>query len=248
MKLGLALPISGGSAALEAARIAEGLGFDGVFVFDHYFTRARQVMLPANDPLVLLGALSSSTTQIAVGSLVYRAAASPVDVSAHAFRCLTDLAGTRLIAGVGIGGREFEDECRYLGLSSPAFSTRTQMTDQLAVTLTADGIRIWIGGYSAAAAEIAERSGACLNLWNAGIDAFARRARESLRRGIEISWAGPWAAVPTARGPDPALIRHFDALKSNGASWVVIAPTGVTTKAQLSATYRRISKSWVSAS
>lgn len=247
MKLGLALPIAGGRLAIEAARIAEDLGVDGVFVFDHYSTRSRPEVLSASDPFVLLGALVSSTTRISLGSLVYRAATTPVGISVHAFCSLMDFAGTRLIAGIGIGGHEFEDELREFGYSCPDYFTRTQVAGDLAISLTAFGVPTWVGGSSTAAEGIALRSGAGLNLWNADIEAFGRRARKATQHNIEISWAGPWEASSLTSDRGASLSTHFDALRANGASWAVIAPRGVATTAELPATYRRISEIWQSA-
>lgn len=247
MKLGLALPIAGGHPVIEAARAAEDLGIDGVFVFDHYLTNLRPKVLPANDPLALLGALASSTRRIALGSLVYRAAPTPVRVSVHAFCSLIGIAGPRLIAGVGIGGNEIEDEFRKFGYSYPSFLTRTRAAAELATSLTATGIPTWVGGSSSTAERIASRCGAGLNLWNADIGSFGQRARKVKEHGIEISWAGPWAASSLTGDCGTSLSHHFDALLTHGASWAVIAPAGLSTTADLPTTYRRISEAWQSA-
>lgn len=232
---------------MEAARVAQDLGIDGVFVFDHYVTRSRPGALAGNDPLALVGALCASTAEVAIGSLVYRSAAMPVGVSAHAFVTLAKLAGSRLIAGIGIGGRDFELEWREFGDSYPEQPARAEMTEKLADSLIASGVRTWIGGSGASAEEIASRSGAGLNLWGVDIESFGARAQRLTERGNEISWAGPWAtSSPTGIG-EQVLAHQFDSLKSNGASWAVIAPTGLERAGDIPAAYRRIRKCWLSA-
>lgn len=247
MKLGVALPVAGGRVAIEAGRSAEDLGFDGVFIFDHYSTKVRPEALQANDPFVMLGALCSSTAHLNIGSLVYRSGTIPVRASAHAYESLAAFAGIRLIAGIGIGGREFENESISLGSTYPGFSVRATMAGELVAALTTAGVRTWVGGLTAAAERIAFQSRACLNLWNANSETFSRRARAAHKEGIEISWAGPWAASPPGRGGIKALSHHFETLRGAGASWAVIAPTGVPTPAGLPDAYRRILASWHSA-
>lgn len=247
MKLGLTLPLVGGIAVVEAAYAAEELGVDGVFLFDHYSTKSRPESLAANDPFVLLGALASATTQMFLGSLVYRAASTPVGVSEHAFRSLMDFAGDRLIAGIGIGGHEIEDELRNFSVSCPSYTARVQTTAKLARMLTSAGVCTWVGGSSIDAEGIALRNGAGLNLWNAGLAAFGARARKAIEQGIKISWAGPWAASSLRSDGGTALIHHFESLRATGASWAVIAPIGLTAMPELRAAYRRILECWQSA-
>ena len=75
MKVGLILPLFSGKAerVLEAAREAEELGFDGAFVFDHFFPPGGPRDRPALEAFTTLAAVGAATRRITLGTLVTRA-------------------------------------------------------------------------------------------------------------------------------------------------------------------------------
>ncbi len=80
---------------LEVGRSVDGLGFDGLFIFDHPSLQA--------DPWVCLSALAAVTERVRLGSVVncvpYRHPALLARLAAD----LDNLSGGRLMLGVGIG-------------------------------------------------------------------------------------------------------------------------------------------------
>src|SRR6266508_3261847 len=84
---------------IGAAELAEGLGFDSVWVGDHLLW-----YVPSPDPAVILGALAARTERMRLGTAVYLAALrNPVAV-AKMGATLDHLSGGRFVLGVGLGG------------------------------------------------------------------------------------------------------------------------------------------------
>ena len=94
MKVGVTLPQFRDEAdtALSAARRAEALGIDGVFVFDHLWPMGHPGR-PALSSGPLLGALAASTTTIHLGTLVAGSACSPTRSSSTCCAGSTHSAG-----------------------------------------------------------------------------------------------------------------------------------------------------------
>src|SRR4051812_18444683 len=111
--VGLTLPsfVDDPEVPLAVARVAEAVGIDGVFVFDHLFRRTTAgVRRPALDALTLLGSLATATTTVTLGALVLRASLRPPASLAAAFGTLRRLAPGRLLAAVGAGDSESREE------------------------------------------------------------------------------------------------------------------------------------------
>jgi probable F420-dependent oxidoreductase len=126
---------AGVAACLEAARRAEALGFDSLWVGDH-------VVAPANaadgrfpsawdeevyDPLVLLSALAQVTERATLGTAVLVAPYRQPLVAAKLLSTADRLSGGRIVCGVGTGW--LEAEFRALGLSPEQFRERGAVTD-----------------------------------------------------------------------------------------------------------------------
>lgn len=105
MKIGTILPLFSGDAdrVLKAARETEDLGFDGAFVFDHFFPPGAPPDRPALEPFTVLAAMAETTERIALGTLVARASMRPVGMLAKTAAWLDAAAGGRLVLGVGTG-------------------------------------------------------------------------------------------------------------------------------------------------
>lgn len=105
MKIGLILPLFSGKAerVLEAAREAEDLGFDGAFVFDHFFPPGGPRDRPALEAFTTLAAVGAATRRITLGTLVTRASLRSAGLLAKTASWLDVATGGRLVLGIGTG-------------------------------------------------------------------------------------------------------------------------------------------------
>jgi alkanesulfonate monooxygenase SsuD/methylene tetrahydromethanopterin reductase-like flavin-dependent oxidoreductase (luciferase family) len=140
----------------EWARTVEGLGFDLLMVSDHVVVTpdvAVRYPEPFFEPFTTLSWLAGLTTRVQLGTTVivlpYR---HPLLVARMAGN-LNELAGGRLVLGVGVGGAQQE----FAALGVP-FAERGRLTDEYLTALrdawgAESSIPIWIGGNSAAAIQ-----------------------------------------------------------------------------------------------
>lgn len=179
MRVGIHLPQAGRAVTTggieRAARLAEELGFDDVWVSDHLVAPADQPY-PAPylyDPLMALAFAAAVTDRIGIGTSVLVAPqyTSPLAVS-NSLASLDHLSGGRLTVGAGIGWSAAE----YAALGAPFDHRGSRLDEMVALWRTAwqddpashDGmyypfqnirvlpkpahhIPIWLGGTSAAA-------------------------------------------------------------------------------------------------
>lgn len=119
MRVGLALPhydfsLPGGGAisfarvAEEAVR-AERLGFDSVWVSDHFFASLERYggdehLYGTVEPLTTLAALAPMTERVRLGTLVLSAAFRHPAVLAKSATAVDRLSGGRLELGIGAAG------------------------------------------------------------------------------------------------------------------------------------------------
>jgi alkanesulfonate monooxygenase SsuD/methylene tetrahydromethanopterin reductase-like flavin-dependent oxidoreductase (luciferase family) len=144
VQVGLALPqydyaSPGGRldwpTVVEWAQRAEGAGFDSLWLADHLFLGIEKYGGPPGlhfgyDPIVALGALARSTTSIELGTLVLCAQLRPPKLLVRQLETLQDLAGGRLMPGVGAGWFEPEYEAAGIAFGPPATRLR-QMAEVL---------------------------------------------------------------------------------------------------------------------
>jgi alkanesulfonate monooxygenase SsuD/methylene tetrahydromethanopterin reductase-like flavin-dependent oxidoreductase (luciferase family) len=145
VRIGIQLPdftLPGGPAQLgqdlvRIARAVEDLGFDSLWVMDHFF-QVDMIGPPELDMLeayTTLGFLAAHTSRVRLGALVtgvhYRLPA----ILAHTVDTLNVLSGGRAWLGIGAGWNEFES--RGLGVPFPSI---TERFDQLEKTL-----QLWAG-------------------------------------------------------------------------------------------------------
>src|SRR5919108_1414443 len=132
MRIGLALPHYDYSfpdgkplswdRLVEAARRAEALGFDSVWISDHFFLDLERYGGPREpggtvEPFTALAALATATDRVRLGTLV---ACAPFRHPAHVAKMATaiDLAsGGRF--DLGLGGGWYEQEFRAFGYAFP---------------------------------------------------------------------------------------------------------------------------------
>ncbi len=222
MKVGLTLPQFGEDpeACIEVARQAEGVGLDGVFVFDHLWAIGRPDSPALHGPS-LLAALAVETRRLQVGTLVARVGLVPDDVLVASFVTLADLAGGRLVAGLGVGDRLSEDENRAFGIPFPSVADRWTSLGACSGRLRRLGIETWVGGLSAGTRAVGRAESDALNFWGVAPAVVA----DELARpdSVAVTWGG-LVDLSGGAGVADAVLRS---LADAGAAWAVVAPIGV---------------------
>ncbi len=101
----------------------EGLGYDGVYVWDHLVHRTQQLTDPLFDGLTALAAAATFTSRIRLGTMVAAPIFRHPVVLANQAMTLDQLSGGRMELGIGAGGALRDHE--LLGI--PPWSTRERV-------------------------------------------------------------------------------------------------------------------------
>jgi alkanesulfonate monooxygenase SsuD/methylene tetrahydromethanopterin reductase-like flavin-dependent oxidoreductase (luciferase family) len=250
MQIGTTLPQfrEDPEVAIDAARRAEALGLDGVFVFDHLW--------PIGNPegtvlhgLTLLGALAAETRRVQVGSLVARVGLLPDAVLVNTLVSVAHIAGReRTIAGIGAGDALSKPENLAFGVDYESVSARVAAVGRVCRLLGEQGITTWAGGRSPHIRQVAADDADALNIWGAS-PAEVVSEIEDLRgraggREVATTWGGQVligrtdAEVAAKRerygerrhlvhGTVTEVARHFDAMVETGVTFAVCAPLDV---------------------
>jgi alkanesulfonate monooxygenase SsuD/methylene tetrahydromethanopterin reductase-like flavin-dependent oxidoreductase (luciferase family) len=249
MQIGTTLPQFRADAerAIDAAREAEALGLDGVFVFDHLW--------PIGNPegevfhsYPLLGALAAETERVHLGSLVARVGLLPDAVLVNALASVAHIAGPRVIAGVGSGDSLSKAENDAFGVPFEDVPARIGRVADCCRQLRGRGVPTWAGGRSAALRQVAAETADALNVWGPSPGAFEEEAADLRRRAgerpVDVTWGGQvligrdqahFEAKRERHGPRPGLVQgtivevaaHLHKLAEAGATWAVCAPIDV---------------------
>ncbi len=211
VRLGVTLPTfrDDWRAALTAARDAEEAGLHGVFCFDHLWPMGHPHR-PSLSLLPTLGAVAASTARIRLGPLVARVGLLPDEVLLASLLGLKEIAGERLLVGLGTGDTKSVEEHLRNGLAYYGASERQHRLHETVRQLTAMGVETWAGAGNEATNRAAQAAGLTLNFW----DVDARRLAAEAARG-PVTWAGP---LPSR--PDEAARRIAEVGRA-GASFVV---------------------------
>jgi alkanesulfonate monooxygenase SsuD/methylene tetrahydromethanopterin reductase-like flavin-dependent oxidoreductase (luciferase family) len=212
MRVGVTLPtFRNDSTALDAARRAEALSLDGVFVFDHIWPLGRPD-LPALSAFPVLGAVAAVTEGICIGPLVARVGLVPDEVLVAELKSLSFMAPGRLIAGLGTGDHKSFDENLSYGIPTAGPDERRVSLARSARHLMDLGVPVWVGGGSPATAQLVTElgAGAALNLWDALPSDLAAAATH-----CEVTWGG------TVDGEVSEIVRRLRVLEAAGATWAV---------------------------
>ena len=206
MKVGLVLPQFSGDAGkvLGLARRAEGLGYDGVFAFDHFFPPGAPAERPSLEAFSTLASVAAATERIALGTLVARASLRPAWLLAKLAASLDDVSGGRLILAIGTGDAISAQEHERFGLRSlDAGERRAHLAETvravrsllrgeawpggehvppvqgpiLPAPVRSGGPPVWVGGYSDAVVRIAAAEADAWNGWGVPGPVFAEKAR-----------------------------------------------------------------------
>lgn len=224
MRIGVTLPsFREDASAVDAAILAERLGLDGVFAFDHLWPIGRPDR-PALSAMPLLGAVAAATDRVTVGSLVARIGLLPDAVLLASLRSLDRIASGRFVAGLGVGDHLSAEENRAYGIPYAPREERLASLERCATKLVGAGVTVWIGG-RARTIEIARDVGAVVNLWEAGPDELASVRNDY---ATEVTWGGILGLDPeqTGRTPVEQIADRLTELAVAGATWAVCAWPG----------------------
>ena len=206
MKVGVVLPLFSGDPekVVRAARETEDLGFDGAFVFDHFFPPGAAADRPSLEAFTTLAAVAATTRRISVGTLVTRASLRPAGLLAKQASWVDAMSGGRLILGIGTGDaidrREHEaygipllgrrERRRHLEETVTALGHLFRDEPAPAATLVPavegplrpaparpGGPPIWVGGLADEVVRLAARSAQGWNGWGLDPDGFGAKAR-----------------------------------------------------------------------
>jgi alkanesulfonate monooxygenase SsuD/methylene tetrahydromethanopterin reductase-like flavin-dependent oxidoreductase (luciferase family) len=239
VKVGVVLPLFSGdpTKVLDAAREAEDLGFDGAFVFDHFFPPGAPRDRPALEAFTTLAAVATVTERIAVGTLVARVSLRPAGMLAKLGAWLDAASGGRLVLGMGTGDPIDRPEHDAYGMP---MLVRTDRRVQLEETVTAvkalwrgdryeggrfvpalegpvlpaparpEGPPVWLGGQADEVVRIAGRSADGWNGWGLDPEAFRIKADllSDVAAGVGRKAEATWAGIVLA-GADPAETREL---------------------------------------
>ncbi len=196
---------------IAAARAAQALGIHGVFAFDHLWPLGSPGR-PSLGLYPVLGAVAAATATIRVGSLVARIGLLPDPVVLASIVSLQQIAGGRLVAGLGTGDEESAPEHDRNGIPFLGVRTRLESLTAVCEALLSAGVECWIGAGTAATNDVARSLGAVLNFWGASP---ARVARE-VERGTRVTWGGP---LPAGGATAAATLAGLAAAGSEWAIW-----------------------------
>ncbi len=107
---------------------AEALGFDSVFLFDHFMALYGDPDGPCLEASTLLAALALKTERVRIGALVYGNSHRHPAIFAKEMVTVDHLSGGRLIVGLGTGWNEREHAA--YGLPFPSAGDRVGMLDE----------------------------------------------------------------------------------------------------------------------
>jgi alkanesulfonate monooxygenase SsuD/methylene tetrahydromethanopterin reductase-like flavin-dependent oxidoreductase (luciferase family) len=216
--------------SVEIANLAEELGYDHLWVYDHVETVPRREQTHVFEAFTMLAALSQRTTTVGLGQLVTCSSYRNVGLLAKEAACIDVYSGGRLILGLGAGWFEEEyssygydylgDRQRLAALEETVSAVR-MLWSQPTVTFEGKHVRlegaysepkpvqllpsIWIGGGGEKVnLRIAARHADATN-WQVGIDSFRHKSVLLERYCDEIG--RPFAEITRTHGPD---CRIFD--------------------------------------
>jgi len=233
---GWKLEYAGWSAAdawartVELSQLAERVGYDHVWVYDHVETVPRREPTHVFEAFTTLAALSQCTERVRLGQLVTCAAYRNAGLLAKEAACVDVFSDGRLILGIGAGW--YEREYQAYGFPFPSAGTRLQILEETVevinrlwteetVTyqgkhLAFDGAycdpkplqqlpELWIGGGGEKVTLRIEARHADKTNWQVGLDAFVRKSE--LLQGYCDEMGRDFDEIVRTHGPD---CRVFD--------------------------------------
>jgi alkanesulfonate monooxygenase SsuD/methylene tetrahydromethanopterin reductase-like flavin-dependent oxidoreductase (luciferase family) len=142
---------------VDAARQAESLGFESLWLYDHFQVDPPLIDAPIFEPFVELTGIAAVTSRARLGHLVLAAAYRPAALTAKMISTLDVIAGGRAELGIGAGWKE--DEWRAYGYGFPDAPERLAiLADHLEVIsrMLAPGHATWTGTHASVVDAIHE--------------------------------------------------------------------------------------------
>ena len=222
---------------VELARLAEELGYDHIWVYDHVETVPRREPTHCFEAFTMLSALSQVTSRVGLGQLVTCSSYRNAGLLAKEAACLDVYSGGRLILGLGAGwyGEEY-DSYDYTFL--PARERLTVLEETVTAvrrlwseeTVTFEGSHVRLrgaycdpkplqpsppvligGGGEQVNLRIAARH-ADLTNWQVGIESFRRKS--GLLEQYCDEAGRPFDAVVRTHGPDCRIFDSDEELRA----------------------------------
>jgi len=238
VKVGIVLPLFSGDPdrVLERARRAEGLGFDGVFAFDHFFPPGAPSDRASIEAFTTLAAVASATERMSIGTLVTRVTLRPAGLIAKLAASLDAMSGGRMVLGMGTGDALNDAESEAFGFPTPDAEERRRLLEETVRACRAllageawpggelvpplagpvvppppqaGGPPIWVGGTSRATVRVAGRVADAWNGWGLDAQGFAQRAQVLAEEAERAGRNVPptWAGLALV-GADDADLRR----------------------------------------
>ena len=239
--------------SVELAQLAEDLGYDHLWVYDHVETVPRRRPTHVFEAFTMLAALSQRTFSASLGQLVTCAGYRNPGLLAKEAACVDVYSGGRLILGLGAGW--FDREYQAYGYPYPPDRERLAVLDETAevirrlwteetVSFTGEHLTfasaycdpkpvqslppIWIGGGGEKVTlRIAARHADATN-WQVGLDAFRRKS--ALLEGYCAEIDRPFTEISRTHGPDCRIFDSDDEARAwcdepgGGHLWNEAAP------------------------
>ncbi len=215
--------------SVELARLAESLGYDHLWVYDHVETVPRREPTHVFEAYTMLAALSQRTTRVGLGQLVTCASYRNAGLLAKEAACIDVYSGGRLILGLGAGW--FHEEYHSYGYEYLSDRERLAVLDETLEVVR----RLWTRGdrhlrrrptcTSTAPTATPSRSSSCrrcwwaaggeqvnlriaarradLTNWQVGLEAFVRKS--GLLAGYCEEVGRPFEDINRTHGPDCRL-------------------------------------------
>jgi len=203
-----------------AARRAEALALDSVWVFDHMWPLWGGKQRPALECWTALSWVAAATSRIGIGTLVTRSSLRHPALLAKMAATVAELAPGRVTVALGSGDDASRAENEAFGIPYHAgdrrvaqleatvevvarlfhgesVSTRgpfASLSDMVLTPRPARRPRLWVGGRSDATLALAARRADAWNAWGTSPERFAsdaaRLAASAGGRRVEATWAG----------------------------------------------------------
>ncbi|MEZ5169414.1 MAG: TIGR03560 family F420-dependent LLM class oxidoreductase [Acidimicrobiia bacterium] len=123
--------------SVELAQLAESLGYDHLWVYDHVETVPRREPEVMFEAFTTLAALSQRTERVGLGQLVTCSSYRNVGLLAKEAACVDVFSGGRLILGLGAGW--FSEEYESYGYRYPGDRERLDVLEETVVAIR----RLW---------------------------------------------------------------------------------------------------------
>jgi alkanesulfonate monooxygenase SsuD/methylene tetrahydromethanopterin reductase-like flavin-dependent oxidoreductase (luciferase family) len=209
----------GPGPALDAVAESWQLGFAGGFLFDHLWPLGGQRDRPALECWTLLAGLAARARELTaaagtagggrpdrfrLGTLVTRAGLRPPALLARMAATVTQVAGSPLVVGVGIGDCLSRDENLAFGLPFRDLAGRAEDLDRTVAALRGPlagrpAPEVWVGGIGPLTRAAAGRSADAWNGWGLFADELAAGLAD-VRRHAERAGRDPGSVTATWGG------------------------------------------------